>query len=202
MANILIYGVDEFFRQGLMHLISTIFNREYNEKVTFFSDLSAETVWNADVILISLRQGELHTCKEELDMRRKGVIIGLVDFQHFDRSEIPSCISDISFVNKKSSVDNFYARIVSAWNYGSQLIHYPRTYKCACCIKKQLTPREFSVAKGLLIGKTAKVIASELNVSRKTVFSNKYSIMKKYKIDSNKNLLLFLTSLIENDPLS
>lgn len=59
-----------------------------------------------------------------------------------------------------------------------------------------LTPREQQVMEGLVIGKSDKVIAYELGISRKTVDFHRAHILEKMKVDSVINLARLAQKLV------
>ncbi len=54
-----------------------------------------------------------------------------------------------------------------------------------------LTPREIEIVQLVVTGKIAKEIASELNLSTHTIYTHRKNIMKKLKINSNSELVLY-----------
>lgn len=79
MLNILIQETDLFFQAGLQSFFDDFFKHNFHRSITFHLALTNENVSQADIIVLSLCQGETLTCFPELLARQKGIVIGLVD---------------------------------------------------------------------------------------------------------------------------
>lgn len=98
MLNILIQETDLFFQAGLQNFLDNFFKQNFNRAITFNLDLTHENVSQADIIVLSLCQGETLTCFPELLARKKGIVIGFVD-DELRFSASPSCFQDIIFLS-------------------------------------------------------------------------------------------------------
>lgn len=96
MLNILIQETDLFFQAGLQSFFDDFFKHNFHRSITFHLALTNENVSQADIIVLSLCQGETLTCFPELLARQKGIVIGLVD-DELRFSALPSCFQDIIF---------------------------------------------------------------------------------------------------------
>lgn len=96
MLNILIQETDLFFQAGLQSFFEDFFKHNFHRSITFHLALTNENVSQADIIVLSLCQGETLTCFPELLARQKGIVIGLVD-DELRFSALPSCFQDIIF---------------------------------------------------------------------------------------------------------
>lgn len=65
--------------------------------------------------------------------------------------------------------------------------------------REQLTPREGEVLDGILVGKRNKVIASDLNISERTVETHRANIMSKAKVHTVAELVSLSMSGRRND---
>lgn len=65
--------------------------------------------------------------------------------------------------------------------------------------REQLTPRESEVLDGILVGKRNKVIASDLNISERTVETHRANIMSKAKVHTVAELVSLSMSGRRND---
>lgn len=98
MLNILIQETDLFFQAGLQSFFDDFFKHNFHRSITFHLALTNENVSQADIIVLSLCQGETLTCFPELLARQKGIVIGLVD-DELRFSALPSCFQDIIFLS-------------------------------------------------------------------------------------------------------
>ena len=104
MLNILIQETDLFFQAGLQSFFEDFFKHNFHRSITFHLALTNENVSQADIIVLSLCQGETLTCFPELLARQKGIVIGLVD-DELRFSALPSCFQDIIFLPRRASLD-------------------------------------------------------------------------------------------------
>lgn len=77
MLNIVIKETDAFFRAGLQCFLEDFFFHNFKHLLHFDGELSHENVSAADIIFLSLCQGETLTCYPELQARKKGIVVGL-----------------------------------------------------------------------------------------------------------------------------
>lgn len=99
MLNIVIKETDAFFRAGLQCFLEDFFFHNFKHLLHFDGELSHENVSAADIIFLSLCQGETLTCYPELQARKKGIVVGLVDDEH-RFSTYPSCFQDMIFISR------------------------------------------------------------------------------------------------------
>ena len=62
MLNILIQETDLFFQAGLQSFFDDFFKHNFHRSITFHLALTNENVSQADIIVLSLCQGETLTC--------------------------------------------------------------------------------------------------------------------------------------------
>ena len=101
MLNIVIKETDAFFRAGLQCFLEDFFFHNFKHLLHFDGELSHENVSAADIIFLSLCQGETLTCYPELQARKKGIVVGLVDDEH-RFSTYPSCFQDMIFISRRA----------------------------------------------------------------------------------------------------
>jgi FixJ family two-component response regulator len=65
--------------------------------------------------------------------------------------------------------------------------------------RDQLTPRESEVLEGILVGKRNKIIASDLNISERTVETHRANIMSKAKVHTVAELIYLAMTGRRND---
>lgn len=197
MITILLNEPDTYYREGLTTLLGELFLSEYGQEVCVLNTMSPESVWKSQVIITSIYQGEFYICKPELRYRNTGIIIGLTSPVFDTRQDIPSCFRDIIFIPRKSTRMRMYSDIVDTWNKKNEHHHYPPDYSCSACRHRMMSRQEHSVAQEILNSNTVNNIAHKLQISPKSVYTHKYSIMKKYKVTTNKDLITLLNRLRE-----
>lgn len=196
MLNILIQESDLFFQAGLQNFLENFFKQNFNRVITFNLDLTHENVSQADIIVLSLCQGETLTCFPELLARKKGIVIGFVD-DELRFSASPSCFQDIIFLSRRASLDRINGELFLAW-FRTQLPGYKWTKRsCFDCQHKGLSRQQIRIMVNFYRGLSVVQIAHALEMSEKTVFTHKYMMMQKFNLRSDYELIVLLRRLME-----
>lgn len=166
-----------------------IFASEYNEGIEITFDVTPESIWKSQVIIVSLFRGEEFICKNEYKYRNKGVIIGLTDSVPVSSQKIPLCYRDILLIQRRTSFEMIYSQFVQAWNKRHSASHYPHQFSCRNCCHKNLSSWESNIAKEMLAGRSPKDIAKKYDIPQQKINSCTYSLKKKFNVESNKEML-------------
>lgn len=195
MINTLITEPDHYYRQGLFFLISEFFRDEFKKSVIFNFDFTVANIAKADVIVIPLCRGEYLTCFPECQSRRRGIIVGLHDADTEPVSQLPTCINDLVFISRKSSITEVRRKLKAAWRRFQSHEQKETRYFCHDCAHISLSSQQAIIMAGLYHGKSVTQIAGELTISPKTVFSHKYTFMQKFNLHSDYELLALLKKM-------
>ncbi|HBL5464055.1 helix-turn-helix transcriptional regulator [Enterobacter hormaechei] len=196
MLNILIQETDLFFQAGLQSFFDDFFKHNFHRSITFHLALTNENVSQADIIVLSLCQGETLTCFPELLARQKGIVIGLVD-DELRFSALPSCFQDIIFLPRRVSLDRISGVLFIAW-FRTQLPGYTLNKKtCFDCQHKGLSRQQIRIMVNFYRGLSVVQTANALKMSEKTVFTHKYMMMQKFNLRSDYELIVLLRRLME-----
>ena len=117
MLKILINDPDLLFRRGMKYFLSDFFCKRFNRHVEFITDYTSENIADADVIILSLCNGERYICLPELRARQKGIIIGLVDEEDDSRIS-PSCFADIVYILRREPLSEITRKLTFARQNG------------------------------------------------------------------------------------
>lgn len=192
MINILINEADQYYWDGLSYLIRELFLIEYGERVNISCSLTPASIWNADLIFISLCGGEALTCKKEFKYRNRGAIVGLTDNAVDKYKNIPLRYQDIILISRQASQESLYSKIVWLWNEKKEASHYPHNFLCSKCTYKKFSPQEKAIALEMIAGASPAKIAVTLNITPRKVYSHKFAMKRKFNIKNNKDLLMLL----------
>lgn len=199
MINILMDVPNQYYRDGMNHLLADLFLHEYGEDINLNNAFTHYNIWNADLIIFSIRRGEAYTCKNEFRYRNRGIMIALTNSDPASFQRKPLCYRDMVQVSCKTSPELMYSEIVKAWNKNKSLSHYPQTYSCTGCPCVWLTTQQALLAREWIAGTPARKIALKLKMGLKTVYTHKYLMMKKFNLDNNKDLFILLDYLLRRD---
>ncbi|MEG5551116.1 LuxR C-terminal-related transcriptional regulator [Enterobacter wuhouensis] len=192
MVNILISETNLFFQYGMKDLLADFFSRIGQQDICFHDSLSAKGVRAADVIVLSLCAGEYLTCFPELQERKKGFVIGLVE-DLTQVNALPDCFQDVIFISRRATLAEFTAALTHAWQRG--IVQSGSLMSCIDCQQNKLSPQQARIILGFYRGLSVAKIADELSVSDKTVFTHKYIIMNKFRLRSDYELVLLLNKV-------
>lgn len=200
MLKILINESDALFCRGMKYFLSDFFYKSFKRQVEFITDYTQENIADADVIVLSLCNGERYTCFPELRARRKGIIIGLVDENDY-REKSPSCFADIVYIVRRESLNAVTDRLTVAWQKWLASEDFTQYKTCLGCKHLTLSLQQREIMSGFYHGNTVKDVARILNISYKTVAAHKYYVMRKFSLKNDYELIRFLGMLREKNEI-
>ncbi|MDY0923345.1 helix-turn-helix transcriptional regulator [Leclercia sp. CFBP8987] len=191
MLKILINEPDAMFRKGMICFLKELFWIKLGRKCEYVTDFTPENIADADVIVLSLRQGERYICFPDLRARRKGIVIGLVDeADNYHKS--PSCFADIIYILRRETLKEISQKITATWRSWLMSEGFSRYKTCSGCRYVTISPQQKEIMAGLYRGLSIQEIAIMLRVTYKTVAAQKYVVMRKYSLKNDHDLLHFL----------
>lgn len=196
MINILIKEDDFLYHHSIRLFIVDFFKSEYSKSVQFLKHYNADNISRAEIIVYSMCKGECHTCFPELKRAQKCALIGITETVAPSSWFLPSCIQQTFFVSRSASLYLFKRVFRQAWSAYSAPVN-PVAASCIGCKHKTLSRRELSIAAGIFRGESVNNIARRMMLTPKTVYSHKYSVMHKFNLSSERELLELLNRLLE-----
>lgn len=197
MINVLIKDDDFLYHYSLRLFITDIFRFEHAKAVNFLEGYESHNISRADIIVYALCKGEHLTCFPELKPARRGVIIGISTSEEPATSFLPNCLHDAFFVSRSAPLSAFRKTFRQAWNAYSMSYGSVASKLCEGCQYKKLSQRELGIMAGFYRGGPTSQIAKEMMLTPKTVYAHKYSVMHKFNLSSEHELLELLNSLLE-----
>jgi Response regulator containing a CheY-like receiver domain and an HTH DNA-binding domain len=195
MINILIRGEDNLYKKGMYFLLKELFYQQWETDITLSGDFTAESIRNADIIIIGLAPGEYMTCIQGLRYRQQGIIIGLVDTLPKQPCPLPECYQDMVYVTRSASLAEVRTVITKRWSAHRHSLLPSETSPCYRCRPAILSQQQARVMALMLKGATMIGIANEMGISDKTVFAHKYMVMRRFNLRSDYELHAFLGNL-------
>ncbi len=200
-VSIIIADSQYLIRVGLRHILQNkpaykIISEVPNEK-QLFRELSEKKV---DIVVMDYNQPGAFTTqtisriKEEYPKVRL-----LVISSDEDKNNIYEVLENgvNSFLSKqcdeKEIIDAFVATSKNEKYYCTNVLNHllEKSFPKESCKSLPLTPREIEIVRYVASGLIAKEIASELHLSTHTVYTHRKNIMKKLKIGTTSELVLF-----------
>ena len=198
MLNILISETDSLFQSGLQYFFMDFFWRNFNDCIHFDYEMTPHNVSTADIIVLSLCQGETLTCFPELQSRQKGIVIGWVDDEQRSTAS-QSCYQDIIFISRRASLDMIGETVWCAWRKAQLKGHVLQKTSCFDCEHKILSPQQIRIVMNLYKGLSVMQTADALQIGYKTVFAHKYMIMQKFNLRSDYELIALLNRMVKKN---
>lgn len=199
MITILIKDSDTLYRHGMQKFLSELFVEKYRQSTDFLFELNAENIRKADIILMELCQGEALICTPELIFRKKSIIIGLTHDTFDINVKLPNCISDILFLERDTDLTQISQRIIKRWESLQTVICKGYCHACSTCKSITMSHKQLELMANIYSGHSVKKIASLSDLSDKTIFTYKYNVMKKFRLRSDYELVVFLRRLSEKN---
>jgi DNA-binding CsgD family transcriptional regulator len=190
MLKIVFDETDLIYRQGMEALFNQI-PLDGGDGGVEFNSLTTISAMIADVVVKSFVPGEEYTCQSILKFRtRPGIIIGLHERKSVPRpSDLPLCITNITFVRRADSLSKVTGQIIQAWKERNVKSSNMPWLKCIECKCRKLTLQQQEIIKCMLDNKDTPDTAELLDISSKTVSAHKRTIMNKFNLKSNCEVL-------------
>lgn len=189
MLNIIFDVPNAAYRYGMENFLTQIFSLEKKIPVQM-SDLTANNISTADIIVKRFSAGESTVCQPLFQLRNpQSLIIAVYDCRTVPFvTDLPLCITNILFLNRKSSLEHIRKRVFSGWANHTTGVPDQLPRDCANCRQPKLSATEASVAALIHAGNDVGYIARELQIPEKSVSVHKRKIMSKFNVISNSEL--------------
>lgn len=200
MIKVLIKESDLIFLQGMKDYLSDFFWRTFRRNVEFATDYTSENIADADVIILSMFNGEGYTCFPELRARRKGIIIGVVN-ENDEQKKLLNCLEDIIYITRRESLSETTHKIYSSWR--NLLINdvFTQYTSCRGCKCSMLSLQQRNILEQFCKGSSIQQIANGMKLSHKTVAAHKYIVMRKFGLKNDYELLRLFDKLEERNKI-
>lgn len=193
MLKIVIDDIDAIFCSGMEAYLRDYFSYQQGMPVEF-NRLSIESISEADIIIKGFEAGQTSFCPPLLKHRKKGSLFFGVygDFHRPQHSNLPLCIKDIVYINRRDPVDKIRDIIAKRYHSAKEEFSLRHCGNCKCVT---LTRKQAAIISMLVIGASIDNIALALDVSEKTVYAHKANLMKRLGIRSTCQLLRLINTL-------
>ena len=199
--SIIIADSQYLIRVGLRHILQSqpaynIISEAVNEH-QLFQNLSSQT---PDVVMIDYNQPGCFTADTVTKLNQEYPDIGLLVISNDeDKKKIYQVLENgvNSYLSKqcdeKEIIDAVYATSRNEKYFCSNVLNHllEKSFPKDNCKPVPLSPREIEIVRLVASGLIAKEIASELNLSTHTIYTHRKNIMKKLKIGTTSELVLY-----------
>lgn len=197
MIKVLIKESDAVYHWALRVFVTEHFRQHNGAEICFLDNADKNGMEEANVIIYGFRPGEILTCIPDFNTTSAGAVIGIYDETIPNIALLPACFQNMQFVQRSGAVDDFRSVLLKAWESEKTTVAMVAGRRCVGCRRKELSHQQRLVFREIGKGKSAEQIASELAITVKTVFSHKHLAMRKFNLNSDQQLLQFLSLGIE-----
>lgn len=195
MISAIVSVNDVLYRNSLEKFISVMFANKFNKAIVFSHKLNAISVSAADIIFLEFCNGETMICTPELMFRKKSIVIGIVDDLSRVATVSSGCFPDVVFIERKSDLETIERVVTRQWKIRFLSGKDPLCFSCYKCKPASMTHKETMIMSKILQGISVAQIANDLNLDCKTIYVHKHSVMKKFNLINDCELIAFLNSL-------
>lgn len=200
MINAIIRSDDRLFCYGMMHRLQKLVFQKYGRGINFSHKIEPDSIAYANIIVLVLAPGEKYTCRPELRNRRNGLLILFCKVRG-TLSSISECFSGGVILSLTDSLKHIDAAIKEKLNLAvTPLTHL--SFHCQCCRARYLSHQQYHIIEGLFLGLSIEHIARQMNLAPKTIYAQKYAIMKKFDLRGDLELMGFYKIERDKYPLS
>ncbi|NEG60608.1 helix-turn-helix transcriptional regulator [Pantoea agglomerans] len=184
-----------FFQLGISKIIEEALLSD--TPVQLLPAYDAQSLSQADFILISVAQWRLYMCQPAYRDRKPGsIIIVFVDeVEDMLREKLPVCYRSLITISRSDSIRNISEKIIRFWLESQECSKGFIPSDCSRCDFARITVVQLQVLsflkKGYSVGQTAK----RLNLSAKTIYAHKYNVMKKFSLRGDMEFNAFINDL-------
>lgn len=192
-------GNDQISNQGMWSLLEDIFTENMGIALYHLTGLTSHSALHfADIYVSTFCAGMENMCRPEFKLRKPdSLLIVLSKSRQTDsqRASLP-CQQNSVFLHPADALPDIRRRIVLAWLHR----HRMSMDDCKGCRPPRMSVCEERVADYLQRGCQLADMADSLALSPKTVSSQKRSIMNKFGLHSDAELLAFITHWQRHEP--
>ena len=181
-----------YYGEGLCYVLQNIFP----DKVIRFhtvSDLRHEDADGADIVILDLCRGEELLCHRALYDCHPALLIGLTEDEYQpEKQTLPLCLRRMSFICKNDSPENMAQQI------GEALVTTLKNEKentpvyADICTYYRLSVQQDKVTEAFCQGMTIHQISRKLSLDRKTVYTHKERVCRRFNLRTCSSLDLLL----------
>lgn len=184
-----------FFRMGISKIIEAALLSDAS--VEFLPADEAESLCQADFILINYAQWRLYMCQPAYRDRKPGsiLIIFVDEVKDIVTEHLPLCYRSLIIISRSDTVRDISDKILHFWLINQQSARGFLPSDCAYCHFARITVVQLQVLSFLKKGYSVRQTAKRLNLSAKTIYAHKYNVMRKFALSGDKDFNDFINDL-------
>lgn len=195
MVNVLIHDVDSFFSNGMTELMKDLLTKNNHDAINFLYEYNDANIAVADIIIVSMCQGEQVTCWPDLCHKKRAKIIVVMNRALKRRAgKMPWCFDNTLFIYRTQSRVHLEEQITELLHHDSKNRDY--LFKsCENCSRKMLSAGHQETALMFLEHTSFSDISQKLSVSIKTVYSRRTMLKEFFYLHTDSELFNFIMAV-------
>ena len=191
MIRVLIDDDNAFYREGLWHFIKKNFTSSDYGTLELL-ETSQENLAASDIVVKIFQNGGTQVCHHELLHRKANSLLIAVcsEAAQPPLSRLPDCLKSVLFVSRREALNALSLKVLQAWKHVQ--FEEERVRNCQECQALYFSPQEEKVVRYICLGFSVERIAWILSLNIKTVSSHKRSVMHKFNLNSDAELLTLM----------
>lgn len=183
---------NSYLLTGLTEVLKTVMPAGYNPTVIHVSQWHEFIARPCSVGIFVFSPGEARLCPEYFNpLSQQHLSIGIVPDNHnIDEYAVPRCMSGMLIINKSIPVATLQKQLRRA--LCSSARHESIPADGLRCRENKLTGRQLVFARYYWSGYSASKMADIRNRSKKTIYSHRNNLMKRFSLRSRQELYQFL----------
>lgn len=184
---------DKYYSAGLKSLLEQVFTAGMGFSLRPIPVSSMQSALaSVDIYVKHFAAGEVSICRPSFKLRKKNALLIVISegINPPRVNDFSECLKGCVVLRKADSVLTIREKIIQAWSSKSEAEN--KIIRCANCRAVYLSEAEDIIAMYICHNFTVARIASILQISSKRVSAYKRSIMAKFNLHSEAELVLFI----------
>ncbi|HEJ6662757.1 TPA: hypothetical protein SME21_003100 [Klebsiella oxytoca] len=187
---------DNFYKLGLESILDDILTTEFNKQMSYSHGLFFSNINSADITILSLCNGEVQLCQPFLANLNHGLLIVLTDTNTPKTNNLPLCCRNITYINTSNTIEEVKNILTSKIKYYLENGKEERFCISKSCNFWYVNYRQKSFLYNLIAHEKPLKIAKELTVSPREIYSKKRSLMNRFGIKTDCELVSLMNRFI------
>lgn len=193
--NVICATKNHFFRFAMSKIIKDAISG--NVTVKYLDEFNCCNIKKADFIIANASQWKFYMCQPSYRYRKPGALIIIYSKEQsdFNITKLPLCYQSSTFFSRNSSVLEVSQIIREHWFLARENDRGHFSSDCLRCNFSHVTPQELRVISLLRSGLNTEISAGVLNLSKKTIYTHKHNIIKRFSLSGEIELHTFINEL-------
>ncbi|HFP6288367.1 TPA: helix-turn-helix transcriptional regulator [Klebsiella pneumoniae] len=197
MITFLLNIKNQYYHLAVTNIVQDLMNETNNLNYTIENQWDIDSLAKADIIFMDMVAGEWYLCNRMFQQAKENFKLIIIQDDKFimNSKKLPNCLQSASFMPPHTSV-SYYKEEIGKLLEDLRILENKKInknlYRCIGCRCKSLTEAQKKVIYAFNVGLSPREIGSALQISHKTVYAHKKSIMNRFKLKSRYEFSCFV----------